>query len=370
MTITPFKIAIPEAAVTDLKERLAMTRWPVETVGGWDRGQPVSLVKELAGQWLNHFDWRAAEAELNAYPQFTTEIDGQRIHFVHVKSARADATPLILTHGWPSTFTEYLKLVEPLTNPAPDQPAFHVVIPSLPGFGFSTPLAGPGWGARKTAEAWHALMQALGYKRYGFVGNDVGSFVGKEIGVLKPEGLIGVHIQQIFAFPSDDSAWSKMDAFEAEGMANAEAWQNANGYQRIQETRPGTLAYGLADSPVAQLAWNAELPFGFGGQNVDRLDREHFLTDVSIYWFTNSGGSAANIYLEDGRTNGGGDERRNETPTGVAVFPEDFRSVRAFSEPNNNIVHWTQMPRGGHFAPVNEADLLAADIAAFFGSLK
>ncbi len=369
MTINPFKIAIPDAAIADLKERLALTRWPDAVDAGWDRGQPVALIRELADQWLNHFEWRAQETKLNRYPQYTTEIDGQRIHFVHVRSGRADALPLILTHGWPSTFTEYLKLVEPLTNPAAGQPAFDVVIPSLPGFGFSSPLAATGWGAARTAKAWDELMTRLGYERYGFVGNDVGSLVGKEIGVLRPAGLVGVHIQQIFAFPADESGWGKMDAFEAEGMANAQGWEANNGYQRIQQTRPATLAFGLADSPVAQLSWNAELPFGFGGQNVKTIDREHFLTDVSIYWFTGTGGSAANMYLEDGRSNGGGDERRNEVPTGVAVFPEDFRSVRAFSEPNNNIVHWSQMPRGGHFAPVNEPGLLATDIAAFFGKL-
>lgn len=244
------------------------------------------------------------------------------------------------------------------------------MILSLPGFGFSSPLAAAGWGAARTAKAWDALIKRqLGYERYGFVGNDVGTFVGKEIGVLKPDGLVGVHIQQIFAFPSDDSAWSKMDEFEAAGMANADGWEANNGYQRIQQTRPGTLAFGLADSPVAQLSWNMELVFGFGGEKVAAVDREHFLTDVSIYWFTGTCGSAANIYLEDGRSNGGGDARRNDLPTGVAVFLGDFRSVRAFSEPDNNIVHWTQMPRGGHFAPVNEPELLAADVAKFFGAL-
>jgi pimeloyl-ACP methyl ester carboxylesterase len=363
MTITPFKIAIPDEAIADLKTRLAMTRWPHAVDSGWDRGQPVSLIKELADQWLNGFDWRAQEEKLNRFPQFITEIDGQPIHFVHVRSATPDALPLILTHGWPSTFTEYLPLVEPLTA------AFDVVIPSLPGFGFSSPLAATGWGAARTAKAWDALMKRLGCNRYGFVGNDVGSLVGKEMGVLKPDGLVGVHIQQIFAFPADPADWGKMDAFEADGMANAEGWEANNGYQRIQQTRPATLAFGLSDSPVAQLSWNAELPFGFAGQNVGTIDREQFLTDVSIYWFTGTGGTAANIYLEDGRTNGGDDGRRNDTPTGVAVFPEDFRSVRAFSEANNNIVHWTQMPRGGHFAPVNEPRLLAEDIAAFFGKL-
>ena len=363
MTITPFTITISDAAIADLKERLAMSRWPDAVDPGFDRGQPVPLVRELADQWLNDFDWRKQEAELNRFPQFTTEIDGQRIHFVHIKSNKPGVLPLILTHGWPSTFTEYLRLVEPLSE------SFDLVIPSLPGYGFSSPLAATGWGAARTARAWDVLMKRLGYERYGYVGNDVGALVGKEIGVLKPAGLVGVHLQQIFAFPQDDSAWSKMDEFEAAGMANADGWEANNGYQRIQQTRPGTLAFGLADSPIAQLSWNMELVFGFGGQNVDSVDREHFLTDVSIYWFTGTGGSAANIYLEDGRANGGDDGRRNDVPTGVAVFPDDFRSVRAFSEVNNNIVHWTQMPRGGHFAPVYESELLAADVAKFFGAL-
>ncbi len=369
MSITPFRISIPDSAITDLRERLAMTRWPNEVISDFGRGQPVAFIRQLADQWLNHYDWRQQEAALNRYPQFLTEIDGQRIHFVHVKSDRAGALPLILTHGWPSTFTEYLKLVEPLTNPAAGLPAFDVVIPSLPGFGFSSPLSGPGWDSARTARAWDTLMGRLGYAQYGFVGNDVGSFVGKELGVLKPAGVVGIHVQQIFAFPSDDSGWSKMDAFEAEGMANAQNWEANNGYQRIQQTRPGTLAYGLADSPVAQLSWNAELPFAFDGHLSEIADREHFLTDVSIYWFTGTGGSAANMYYEDGRSGGGSDGRRNDVPTGVAVFPEDFRSVRAFCEPNNNIVHWTQMPRGGHFAPVNEPELVAADVAKFFDSI-
>ena len=212
-------------------------------------------------------------------------------------------------------------------------------------------------------------MKRLGHPRYGFAGNDVGSFIGKELGILKPEGLVGVHLQQIFAFPANPEDWGKMDAFEQAGMANADAWEAANGYQRIQQTRPLTLAYGLADSPVAQLAWNAELPFGADGRAADTLDRRRFLVDASIYWFTDTGGSAANIYHEDFKSNGGDDSRRNDVPTGVAVFPNDFRSVRAFSEVNNNIVHWTQMERGGHFAGVDAPDLLAADITAFFRKL-
>jgi len=366
-TNTPFKIDIPEEAVADLKERLAMTRWPNALSDDFEYGQRIGFIRELADQWLNSYDWRANEARLNRYPQFTTEIDGQTIHFLHVKSKRKDAFPLILTHGWPSTFTEYLDVITPLTEG--DGQAFDVVLPSLPGFGFSSPLAGAGWTAARTAKAWDTLMKRLGYERYGFVGNDVGSLVGKELGVLGPEGVVGIHLQQIFAFPADEADWSKMDPFEAEGMANADNWEKNNGYQRIQQTRPATLAYGLVDSPVAQLSWNAELPFGFDGSGEKTVDRERFLTDASIYWFTGTGGSAAHMYLEDGRVGGGDDSRKSPVPTGVAVFPKDFRSVRAFCETNNNIVHWTQMPKGGHFAAVDEPELLAADVRTFFSGL-
>jgi pimeloyl-ACP methyl ester carboxylesterase len=368
MTITPFKINISDDAIADLRERLDMTRWPAQVAPGWNRGQPVDFIRGLAAEWRD-FDWRTAEAELNRYPQFTTEIDGQTIHFLHVKSERPDALPLILTHGWPATFTEYLGLVETLTEPSDGAQAYHVVLPSLPGYGFSLPLNGPGWGSARIARAWAELMRRLGYTRYGAVGNDVGSGVVKELGVLAPEGLIGIHMQQVFAFPADPEAWTKLDAFEQAGMANMQAWEASNGYQRIQQTRPGTLSFGLADSPVGLLAWLAELPFAADGRHAEIYGREHFLTDVSIYWFTETGGSAANIYLEDHLSNGGGDEKRVELPVGVAVFPDDFRSVRAHSEVNNNIVHWTQMPSGGHFAAVNEPELLADDIRAFFSRL-
>ncbi len=285
-----------------------------------------------------------------------------------MKSGRAGAFSLVLTHGRPSIFTEFCGVVEALTNSAEGQ-AFDLVIPSLPGFGFSSPLSAPGWDSARIARAWDVLMKRLGYVRYGYAGNDVGSIVGKEIGALAPEGLAGVPIQQIFAFPEDQSEWGTKAEFAQAGLAPMAAWEAASGYQKIQQTRPGTLAYGLVDSPIGQLAWNAELPFAADGRAATTIDRDKFLTDVSIYWFTPTGGSAANVYYEDMKSNGGDDSKRVEVPVGVAVFPNDFRSVRAFCETNNNIVHWTQMPRGGHFAGMDAPDLLAADIAAFFSKL-
>ena len=375
MTITPFKIAITDEQITDLKERLTMARYPVAATESWSHGQPPHFIRELATQWLHDFDWRAHEAALNRFPQFTSEIDGQNIHFLHIRSPEPDALPLILTHGWPSSFVEFLDVIGPLSDPrahglAPAQ-AFHLVIPSLPGYGFSGPLTETGWDTARVARAWHALMGQLGYTRYGAQGGDVGALVTKELGILAPEGLVGIHLQQIFAFPNGTPGeMETLSPFELEGMGNLDSFQKYSGYADIQSKRPGTLAYGLVDSPVAQLAWNAELFFGFEGQGVDMVDRDRYLTQVSIYWFTATGGSAASIYFEDSQTGSGYREIPNPTPTGVAVFPWDFRSVRSFAERSNNIVHWTEMSRGGHFAASDAPDLLVEDIRAFFGKLQ
>ena len=374
MSITPFKVEVSDDAIADLKERLTMARWPHATTTDWSRGQPVGFIRELADQWLNRFDWRAWETRLNAYPQFLTEIDGQTIHFLHIRSKEPGALPLILTHGWPSSVIEFFEVIGPLSDPRahgldPAQ-AFDLVIPSLPGYGWSTPLASPGWDTARVARTWDTLMRRRGYTRYGAQGGDIGSLVGKELGILAPEGLVGTHLQQIFAFPTGaPGEMEKLTPFEKEGFANLDKFSGYNGYQDIQSKRPGTLGYGLVDSPVGQLAWNTELFFGFEGEGVPYVDRDRYLAHVSIYWFTASGGSAGNIYLEDVRSGSGYREARNVTPTGVAVFPWDFRSVRSFAERANNIVHWTEMPRGGHFAATDAPDLLIDDIRAFFGGL-
>ena len=279
MSITPFTISISDASIADLKQRLSQTRFPEAVSNDFTHGQKPGLIRELVAQWRDSFDWRASEQRLNAYPQFLTEIDGQTIHFLHVRSPEPNAIPLVLTHGWPSSFVEYLKVIGPLTDPRAHgldpAKAFHLVIPSLPGYGFSTPLSGPGWDAIRTAKAWDTLMTRLGYDRYGAAGGDAGALVTRELAILNPKGLIGVHLQQVFAFPS--GAPGEMDAlspFELGGFANLEKFQKYNGYAEIQSKRPGTLAYGLVDSPVAQLAWNAELAFGFEGEAVASTDRE------------------------------------------------------------------------------------------------
>jgi pimeloyl-ACP methyl ester carboxylesterase len=374
--ITPFSIAVPDAQIADLRERLTMARWPAPVTHDWSHGQKVGFIRDLAEQWLRDYDWRAHEAELNRYPQFLTEIDGQVIHFLHVKSPEKNAFPLILTHGWPSTFYEFFDVIGPLSDPRahgldPDL-AFDLVIPSVPGYGFSSPLAGPGWDPARTAKAWDTLMHRLGYDEYGAQGGDIGALVGRELGILAPRGLKGVHLQQVFAFPNGTPGeMEKLTPFERDGFANLENFRKYSGYQDIQSKRPGTLGFGLVDSPVALLAWNAELFFGFLGEGAGEVDRERFLTHVAIYWFTGTGGSAANMYFEGVEAgNTGYREVENPTPTGVAVFPWDFRSVRSFAERSTNIVHWTEMPRGGHFAAVDAPDLLVRDVRAFFRKVR
>lgn len=375
MNITPFKIAISDEQIADLKYRLANARLPHALTTDWSRGQPVAFVKELVDQWANNYDWRKHEAELNAYPQFLTEIDGQTIHFMHIKSAEPNAFPLILTHGWPSSIAEYLDLIGPLTDPRAHglDPAlaFDLVIPSLPGYGFSTPLSSTGWDAGRTAKAWATLMDGLGYKKWGAQGGDAGALVTRELGALNPEGLAGVHMQQIFAFPSGAAGeMEKLTPFEMAGFANFEKFQKYSGYADIQSKRPGTLSYGLVDSPVGQLAWNTELFFGFEGEAAQTFDRERFLTHVSIYWFTNSGSSAGDFYLENAQTGAGYRELPNPVPTAVAVFPNDFRSVRVFAERSNNIVQWSEMAEGGHFAASDAPEALIGDMRTFFAKVR
>ena len=374
MQFTPFAINISDAAIDDLRARLEGTRWPAATTTDWSQGQPVPFIRELSEQWRKSYDWRAHETRLNAYPQFLTEIDGQTIHFLHVKSKETGAFPLILTHGWPSSVYEFIDVIGPLTDPRAHglDPAlaFDLVIPSIPGYGFS-PLSGPGWDSARIAKAWDALMKGLGYARYGAQGGDLGALISKELGLLAPEGLAGVHLQQIFAFPQGKPGeMETLTPFELEGFKNLDKFQKYSGYQPIQQKRPGTLGFGLVDSPAAVLAWNAELFFGFEGEGAQYVDRDKYLTHASIYWFTATGGSAANEYFEDAQSGAGYREDWNKTPTGVSVFPWDFRSVRSFAERGNNIVYWNEMEQGGHFAAMDVPELFVGELRTFFGQVR
>lgn len=376
--IRPYRVDFPQADLDDLQERLSRTRWPDELTSanaGWDYGVSLEWVRELVEYWRTGFDWRAQEARLNAHPQFITEIDGTDVHFLHVTSPEPDALPLLLTHGWPGSVIEFLEMIGPLTDPrahgGDPADAFHVVVPSLPGYGLSGPTREAGWDRTRIARAWTELMTRLGHgDRWGAHGGDVGSLVGRELGVLRPEGLVGTHVTQIFAFPSgDEKEFAELTAEDHRRLGVLAAFRTRDGYQAIQSTRPQTLACGLTDSPAGQLAWNAEL-FNTFGDHVDAVDRDQFLANVTLYWLTGTAGSAARLYYEDRRSGAWEREEPNTVPTGVAVFPDDFLSVRRFAERANTITHWTELAEGGHFAALEVPELLLGDIRAFFGSLR
>jgi pimeloyl-ACP methyl ester carboxylesterase len=380
--IRPFRIDIRQSDLEDLRDRLAATRWPNELPGvGWSRGVPVDYLKRLTEYWRTGFDWRAQEARLNEIPQFLTEIDGQTIHFLHVRSQEPNAMPLMLIHGWPGSFVEFVDLIGPLTDPAAhggdSADAFHVVIPSIPGFGFSTPLSEAGWGNARIAAAFTALMARLGYDRYGVQGGDIGAFVAPLIGQLEPEHVVGVHVNALVTFPSGDPAdLEGLTESEQERLARFQHFeQEMMGYSHQQGTRPQTLAYALADSPAGQLAWivekfkewtdpAADLP-------EDAVDRDHILTDISIYWFTNTGGSSANYYYEtfhDPTMFAPGE--RGTVPTGVAVSLTQDIAIRRFADRQHNIVRWTEFDKGGHFAAMENPEFLLDDVRLFFRSLR
>jgi pimeloyl-ACP methyl ester carboxylesterase len=376
--LQPFAIDIPSDQLADLRARLASTRWPDQLPGpDWQRGVPVSYLRTLADYWRTDFDWHAQQDRINAYPQFLTEIDGQRLHFLHVRSPRADATPLLLVHGWPGSFVEFLDLIGPLTSPASDPaPAFHVVIPSLPGFDFSSPLSGPGWTSTRIAQAFARLMAGLGYERYGAQGGDYGAFVAPDLGRVDPEHVIGVHVNAAtFGFiplgpVSDDDRASLTELERARVDRLGYYLSEQNGYFQEQSTRPQTLAYGLTDSPAGQLAWIVE-KFAEWTDTAHPLpeqavDRDALLTDVSLYWFTRTAGSSANLYYES--MHGQVWPTPSTVPTGVAAFGQDV-AIRRYAERLNHIVHWSDFPTGGHFAAMETPELLVADIRAFFGGL-
>ncbi|WP_189027171.1 epoxide hydrolase family protein [Nocardia rhizosphaerihabitans] len=381
--IVPFHIDIAQSDLDDLHRRLADARWPDQQPGAeWSRGVPVEYLRELAEYWRTSYDWRAAEAELNKYPQFVTEIDGQRIHFLHVRSAQPDATPLLLTHGWPGSIVEFLDVIGPLTDPGAHggdpADAFHLVIPSLPGYGFSGPVTEPGWNATRIAAAWVELMSRLGYERYGAQGGDWGAFITPEVGRAGGDRVIGIHVNAAtFGFipfgPVSDAEKATMTEAELARLDRLALFKSeGSGYFRIQSTRPQTLAYGLHDSPIGQLAWIVEKfkewTFPADGLPDAAVDRDRLLTDVMLYWLTGTAGSSAALYYEATHTRSWPTAPLT-TPTGVAVFAEDV-AIRRYAEGNADIVHWSEFDRGGHFAAMEAPDLLVGDIRAFFRGLR
>jgi pimeloyl-ACP methyl ester carboxylesterase len=383
----PFRIAVPDDDLADLRRRLARTRWPEpECVDDWSQGIPLDYTRELAAYWADGYDWRAREALLNRFDQFTTDIDGLDIHFIHQRSPHDDAFPLIITHGWPGSIVEFHKVIEPLTDPTAHggraEDAFHVVCPSLPGYGFSGKPTRTGWGVGKVAEAWETLMTRLGYDRYGAQGGDWGAAVTTAIGRNAGDNhrsrnggdinhCVAIHTNMPLGFPT--GGMDNPTAEEQEALKAAEHYRKwDSGYSKQQSTRPQTLGYGLVDSPVGQLAWIVEKFWAWmdcDGHPENVLTKDELLDNVMMYWVTGSGASSARMYWES--FNGFGPLDRVELPTGVASFPKEvLRAPRSWCEPTYNITHWTTMPRGGHFAAFEQPELFVDDVRKFFATVR
>jgi pimeloyl-ACP methyl ester carboxylesterase len=378
-SIHPFTVSVPDADLDALRDRLAATRRPAPLPGdGWDTGVPAGYLADLVERWRS-FDWRAYEARLNAVPQFVTEIDGQRLHFVHVRSAEPDAVPLLLTHGWPGSYLEFLDLVGPLTDPAAyggdPGDAFDVVIPSLPGFGFSTPVSAPGWSTDRIAAAWVTLMDRLGYARFAVQGGDIGAGVAPAVGRAASSRVIGVHVNGALDFASEvDEDGDPLTDLERDRLARVGAFmQNEFGYIALQSTRPGLLGVLLADSPVGQLAWILDKlrawTIPLEADPVEVLGEDFVLGNASLYWFTASAGSAAYVgYAQEGGW--GATPADSGVPTAAIQFAHDI-GIRRVAERSNTIVRWTDVPdRGGHFAALEEPELLLADLREFLRPLR
>lgn len=366
--IDQFQIDVPQAELTDLHERLVRTRWGGQVPGtGWSRGVPVDYLKGLADYWADGYDWRAAEAALNEFPQYTTEIDGQNIHFLHVRSANPDAAALLLIHDWPGSFTQFSEVIRPLATD------FHVIVTSTPGTGFSGPLSSPGWNTARIAAAFVELMTRLDYPRFGVQGGGGGAWIAAETGRQVPDRVIGVHLNGLVTFPSGDPAeFDGLTEAEQIRLARLEEFQSDKmGFNAIQSTRPQTLAYGLHDSPVGQLAWvtekfkewtdpAAELP-------EDAVGRDRLLTNISVYWFTGTAGSSANLYYESAHDPGAwAPKDRGTVPTGVALAKNTDIAIRRFAERDHNVVRWSEFDRGGNFLSLEQPEIFAADVTRFF----
>ncbi|MEU4518724.1 epoxide hydrolase family protein [Amycolatopsis sp. NPDC024027] len=378
--ITPFRVDVPQAALDDLRARLANTRWPDQPADvGWRLGVPVGHVRELADHWRTGFDWRAQEERINGFPQFTTTIDGTNVHFLHVISPEPAAPAVLLAHGWPGSIVEFLDVIGPLTDPrayggAPAD-ALTVVVPSIPGYGFSGPPTSPDWGPARVARAFAELMTRLGYPRFGAHGSDWGATISRELATQFPERLVGIHVTMLAsAVVRGEADLEGLEGLELEkGRRSLEKGtkfsREGTAYALLQATKPQTLAYGLHDSPVGQLAWIAEKFRSFSNTTEDLIDRDDLLTDVSIYWFTETANSSARLYAA--QTGGwGAPAPVNTVPTGVAVFPGDIgRPIRTLAERTDKIVHWTEFSRGGHFPGLEEPDALIGDLRGFFRNL-
>jgi epoxide hydrolase len=372
----PFRVEVPDAELAELADRLRRTRWPErETVPDWSQGVPLAYLQDVCAYWADGYDWRRAEARLNALPQFRTTLDGLGIHFLHVRSPHPGALPLLLTSGWPGSVLEFLDVVGPLTDPADPADAFHLVCPSLPGYGFSDRPATPGWGVPRIAAAWAALMNTLGYDRYGAAGSDWGTSVTAELGRRDPAHVAGIHLVPPLAAP-DPSTFGDLTPAETAALAGMErAALQEDAYAQEHMTKPQTLGYGLTDSPAGLCGWILEKFRAWtdcDGHPENALTRDQMLDDISLYWFTRTAASSARLYWESYREVGALLREVGRSPVavpaGCSMFPRELPWVsRRWAERRfSDIRYWSEPPRGGHFAALEQPDRFVADLRAFF----
>ena len=382
MRTEPFRIALSDAVLSDLRERLARTRFPDEIAGsGWGYGSALAYMRELVAYWKDRYDWRAAEMGLNAFPQFRAEVGGLGIHFIHQRGRGPAPFPLVITHGWPGSVAEFAKIIGPLTDPAAHggdaADAFDVVCPSIPGFGFSDHPRAPGMTPERVAALWVELMHGLGYRRFGAQGGDWGAIITTYLGWRHPASLAGIHLNMVLAFPPDPA--NPTDGLSQEELAALlelqRFRQEESGYQSIQGTKPQTLAYGLNDSPAGLAAWIVEKFRAWsdcGGEIERRFSKDELLTNVMLYWAPATANSSCRLYCEAIRSGGfPPTDFRVTVPTGCAIFPREImRPPRTWAERFYNLTRWTPMPAGGHFAAMEEPAALVAEIRAFFRNLR
>jgi pimeloyl-ACP methyl ester carboxylesterase len=378
--INPYRVSVADADLVDLRERLRRTRWPErETVSDWSQGVPLSYVQDLCRYWAGGYDWRVCEARLNALPQFMTEIDGLPIHFLHVRSPYPGALPLIVTHGWPGSVIEFLKVIGPLSDPPANggdaADAFHVVCPSLPGYGFSGKPAAPGWGIERIAAAWAELMARLGYQRYGAQGSDWGTSVSTLLARHDPGHVTGIHLTPPLA-PPDPATYGDLTSAERsalESLEHSAEWDS--GYSKEHGTRPQTIGYALTDSPAALCAWITEKFWAWtdhGGHLEDVLTRDELLDNLMLYWLPGTGASAARLYWESIRQVGqwisGQVSETVTVPTGCSIFPKELQrpSRRWAARRFASIRYWNEPAKGGHFAAFEQPGLFVDEVRSFF----
>jgi pimeloyl-ACP methyl ester carboxylesterase len=378
--VQPFRIETSDDAIDDLRRRLRNTRWPEnETVGDWSQGIPLAYVKEVCAYWAEKYDWRERERRLNAFPQFRTNLDGLGIHFYHVRSKHPDALPIVITHGWPGSVVEFQKVIGPLADPTAHggdaSDAFHVVCPSLPGYGFSDKPSAKGTGVERIADLWSALMIRLGYPRYVAQGGDWGAMVTTMIGLRDPQHCAGIHLNMPIVGPDPETMSSLTPAEQAAlaGMAEYGEWDS--GYSKQQSTRPQTLGYGLVDSPSGQAAWILEKFWKWtdcNGHPENAIARDELLDNVMLYWLPATGASSARLYWESFRPQSSGALPVVEVPTGCSIYPKEiFRTSKRWAEKRfTNLIHFNELDKGGHFAAFEQPTLFVNELRACFRKLR